>query len=478
MTSMYLKYILLIIIFCISINDVYGQSAEGGITWQRLYDFQGYSSLGRKTQPTSDSGFITTGYTFSSPDRIFLIKQNKYGDTIWIKYYNGSFSWWVEETHDKGFIIAGAYSGNAIIIKTDSVGNVNWQKIYNNPYGSFSRCIKQTPDNGFIITLGWSDNNLLFKLMIEKTDSLGNIEWNKIYGINSTGAREIIFVNNSGYVTIGNKSLGTIQTADFYIVRIKLNGDTLWTKTIGGNYIDDAYSIQNTSDNGFIVCGWTNSFTNGLKHESYIIKLDSNGNQQWYKVFSDLGGDESYSIRAINNGFIIVGYSDTLNNACGRGKIRIIDNSGNLLKEISYSPDNECAVFWSLEKALDGGYIISGWAENGWEGVYIVKTDSLLYSTPIGINNKNETINSFHLYQNYPNPFNPVTIIKYYIPKAGLIEFKVYDIQGKEIIYYTGYKHIGEYEYEFDASNLSSGVYFYQLKEENNVITKKMLLLK
>jgi hypothetical protein len=98
---------------------------------------------------------------------------------------------------------------------------------------------------------------------------------------------------------------------------------------------------------------------------------------------------------------------------------------------------------------------------------------------PLFVNNTNNTTPElFKLYQNYPNPFNPKTTIKYYIPKDGMIEFKVYDIQGREIFYYNGYKQQGDYEYEFDGSKLASGVYFYQLKIGQNVITKKMVLMK
>lgn len=93
---------------------------------------------------------------------------------------------------------------------------------------------------------------------------------------------------------------------------------------------------------------------------------------------------------------------------------------------------------------------------------------------------------SFQLYQNYPNPFNPSTIIKYEIPSVIStegrnlnIKLSVYDVLGNEIITLVeGQKFSGQYEVEFDASNLSSGVYFYQLKTESLIQTKKMILSK
>ena len=86
---------------------------------------------------------------------------------------------------------------------------------------------------------------------------------------------------------------------------------------------------------------------------------------------------------------------------------------------------------------------------------------------------------SFMLYQNYPNPFNPTTIIQYSIPKLSFVTLKVFDVLGSEVATLLNEeKPIGNYELSWSAANLPSGVYFYQLKAENYVETKKMILLK
>jgi hypothetical protein len=90
-----------------------------------------------------------------------------------------------------------------------------------------------------------------------------------------------------------------------------------------------------------------------------------------------------------------------------------------------------------------------------------------------------EVIKEYALNQNYPNPFNPTTIISYQIPKDGLVTVKIYDILGNEVkTLANGYKTIGKYSVSFDASRLASGVYFYQLRSNGFVSTKKMMLLK
>ena len=86
---------------------------------------------------------------------------------------------------------------------------------------------------------------------------------------------------------------------------------------------------------------------------------------------------------------------------------------------------------------------------------------------------------TYGLAQNYPNPFNPSTTIYYQLPKDGFISLKVFDIVGNEVkTLVNGYRSAGNYSINFDASNLSSGIYFYQIKTNNYFAVKKMMLLK
>lgn len=98
---------------------------------------------------------------------------------------------------------------------------------------------------------------------------------------------------------------------------------------------------------------------------------------------------------------------------------------------------------------------------------------------PVGIQDNENEINNFSLMQNYPNPFNPTTKIEFSISKAGLFSLKVYDILGQEINTLVE-KHFesGKYSVNFNAGELTSGIYFYKLVGENTNITKKMLLMR
>lgn len=104
------------------------------------------------------------------------------------------------------------------------------------------------------------------------------------------------------------------------------------------------------------------------------------------------------------------------------------------------------------------------------------KTGTTLISN---VSSSNELNTKFYLSQNYPNPFNPITKIKFSIPSLSKVEIVVYDILGRRIISLVNeIKNSGEYEIEFDGTNLSSGVYYYTMRTNNNIITKKLLLIK
>ncbi len=98
--------------------------------------------------------------------------------------------------------------------------------------------------------------------------------------------------------------------------------------------------------------------------------------------------------------------------------------------------------------------------------------------TPTSVENELTPV-AFSLEQNYPNPFNPATMIKFNIPEATNVSLKIYDVLGNEIATLLNEeKNKGSYEVNFNATNLSSGIYFYKLEAGNFVQTRKMILMK
>jgi hypothetical protein len=115
----------------------------------------------------------------------------------------------------------------------------------------------------------------------------------------------------------------------------------------------------------------------------------------------------------------------------------------------------------------------------GGVGAYAIVDDLSLGGPATAITGNNVSINSFELKQNYPNPFNPSTVISYTLPTSGEVTLKVYNVLGDEVTTLVNEeKSAGSYEVKFDASQLSSGIYFYKLQAGLFVETKKMMLIR
>jgi hypothetical protein len=99
--------------------------------------------------------------------------------------------------------------------------------------------------------------------------------------------------------------------------------------------------------------------------------------------------------------------------------------------------------------------------------------------TTVGVEDQQLTVLSYSLSQNYPNPFNPTTLISYSLPKSGFVTLKVFDVLGREVTTLVNQnQNSGSYNITFNASNLSTGVYFYKLEAGEYLSIKKMLLIK
>ena len=274
-------------------------------------------------------------------------------------------------------------------------------------------------------------------------------------------------------------------------MKLDLNGDTLWTRSIGGNNTDVGFSID-ILNNGFIIAGNSKSFNTNQKIKSYVVKTDTNGNLQWQRTYSNNGGDWTWSIKhKPNYGYIMSGSSDSLNNNVYMAKLRAIDFSGNIIFENSFILGNDENDFYNLELTSDGGYILGGFSKNdpGGSRLLAVKTDSLGKANPIGIGITSNNIPEYFLvFQNYPNPFNSTTIIKYDLKTSAFIKLLISDINGREIVVINeSYKLAGKYNFILNAEqlNLSSGIYFYTLQfidpqhsENLYSISKKLIFLK
>jgi len=439
---------------------------------------------GYSVQQTTDGGYIISGRKNNGSD-VWLIKTDAFGDALWTKTFAGGGSASgrsVQQTTDGGYIITGykTFSNpDVLLIKTDASGNTLWTKTFGGSgYSDTGNSIQQTTDGGYIIagstdSFGAGDNDV----WLIKTDASGDTLWTKTFGGSSTdGASSVQQTTDGGYIIAGNTFSFGAGSYDVWLIKTDASGDTLWTKTFGGSDIDAAKSVQQTTDGGYIITGYTGSF-NAVWIDVWLIKTDVSGNTIWTKVFVGNGSEQGSSVQqTTDGGYIIAGDTGLFGNSL----LIKTDASGNTLWSKTFG-GSEYNTASSVQQTTDGGYIITGEIATPLSDVFLIKTTPDI--TDLEQNN-DIIISVFSLQQNYPNPFNPSTKIKFTIPAvetghAPSVQLIVYDVLGKEIATLVNEeKPAGTYEVEWNATGLPSGVYFYKLRANEFAQVKKMILLK
>jgi hypothetical protein len=299
--------------------------ANGNEEWNQAYggssDEQGYS-----VQQTTDGGYIITGYTSSSGNGnsdVYLIKTDANGNEEWNQTFGGSSydqGHSVQQTTDGGYIITGTTrsygngSDDIWLIKTDLQGNQEWDQIFGGSYDARGYSVQQTTDGGYIIT-----GSIIFdiygngrEVWLIKTDTYGIEEWNQAFGgWNGDEGRSVQQTTDGGYIITGfNESYGSNNHNggfDVYLIKTNHQGNQEWNQTFGGSSDEEGYSVQQTTDGGYIITGSNRSFGAGA-NDVWLIKTDSQGIEEWNQTFGGGDYDRGFSVQqTTDGGYIITG---------------------------------------------------------------------------------------------------------------------------------------------------------------------------
>jgi hypothetical protein len=298
---------------------------NGNKVWDRTFGGTG-DAVGNSVQQTNDGGYIITGTTSSIGGDVWLIKTDSTGNKVWDKTFGATSStdvgYSVQETTDGGYIITGQYGTgdyNLWLIKTDSSGNKVWDRTFR---GS-GRSVQQTTDGGYIVTGANSD-----EVWLIKTDSSGNEVWNRTFG---GAAWEYGFsvsqTFDGGYIITG-RSYSSFYGIDVLLIKTDVDGNKVWDRTYGGTGYDEGLSVQQTIDGGYIIIGDTTSFSADGSIDVWLIKMDDNGDMVWDKTFGGTNNDYGTSVQqTTDNGFIITGYTSSF--GAGRTDVLLIKTNEN-----------------------------------------------------------------------------------------------------------------------------------------------------
>jgi hypothetical protein len=235
----------------------------------------------------------TTTLALTSFNRNELQKKHSYFDTIpvplpiskrWMKTFGGTSDdggCSVQQTTDGGYVITGWTGGDIWLIKTDSNGNEIWDKTFGEKYAECGFSVQQTTDGGYIIIAytGSSYSGSYTDVWLIKTDSNGNEIWDKtIGGTSNDWGFSVQQTTNGGYIITGGTLSYGAGNWDVWLIKTDFNGNEIWNKTFGGTHYDFGNSVQQTSDGGYIITGSTISYgAGGGNDDVWLIKTDCLG---------------------------------------------------------------------------------------------------------------------------------------------------------------------------------------------------------
>jgi len=358
--------------------------------WEKTYG-ESNNDIGYSVQETSDGGFVIAGVTYdgSSGIYVWLIKTDSLGYALWARTYGeGSmdYGWSVKQTRDDGYIIAGQTasfgmgSDDVYLIRTNAQGDILWEKTYGGTSSDHGYSVQETADGGYIVageTYSFGAGNLDVYLI--KTDENGDTLWTKTFGGEGFDrGYSVQETRDGGYIITGSiRSFGT-EYSDVWLIKTDENGDALWTKAYGGSNYDKGHSVEQTSDGGYIIAGKTYSLGAG-NSDVYLIKTDSLGHTKWTKTYGGTGEDIGYAVQETSDGgYIVAGVTSSFGEGLADVYLIKTDIDGDVVWIETYGGEYE-EEGRSVQQTSDGGYIIAGSTfsfGSGNHDVYLIKTAS------------------------------------------------------------------------------------------------------
>ena len=373
-------------------SDVHAQSSS---TFMRTFNAAGMNG-GLSLATASDGGFVGTGQHGTSGAGscdLYVYKVDACGEPEWFKIFGGhgeDGGYSVQQTADGGYIVAGLANLGAggydmWLLKLDPLGIMEWSKVYGGGADDMGLRAKQTADGGYILSghltgLGFGAEDIA----LIKTDALGNTSWIKIYGgAGSDWGNYIEQTSDGGYMVTGYTTSYGAGGFDIYLLKIDGSGGLQWSKTYGGPGGEGSsqwgISGKITTDGGFMLCANTSSYGAG-SNDLLMIKTDSLGNLKWAKAYGGAGDDQPrFAEQTTDGGYILSGFTTSFGAGSLDAYLVKTDSLGNMQWSRAYG-DAGSDRGSMVRQTDDGGYalstVTSSFGANYFDALFM-KTDSM-----------------------------------------------------------------------------------------------------
>lgn len=481
----FLKIFLFLLLLTLSSESVFAQP----IVWRQIiggpYNEIGYNCIELRSGCYLMAGEkeILIPKTFFTIPKAYLVKFDKGGNILWEKIIGDSsyltYSVSVIEDETGNIFLPYISEFNAHILKLDSLGNKLWDRDYSGQGIIGFRGLSFVDHFKKIVLLGLSK---LQTSSITKIDTSGNVIWSRSFYdsipsfyVYTSHNNSFLFLDNSYYITGARGIIG-------FILKTDTSGNVIWNK----RYLPakGIFSIASISENSFIGSGSVD-----VEGYLYCQKFDSSGSVSWSRNYRNeplafaMGYDRI--IKTYNSNFAL-GHTSGYN----FGRFMTIDSLGSILtSKFYYYPENFYISQYNINNTSDSGYIVAGsldsnnfFRNNSERGdkqidALIFKIDK--YGNTVSIGNSNSTVVEKFDIKIYPNPYNLSFNVGFSTDKRSNVKISLYDISGRQVkIIENSILNSGKYLLNVYTPELSSGIYFLKTEYNGSSYAKKILLIK
>ncbi len=472
----------------------------GDVLWMRTYGDAEWN-CGRCVQATADGGAIISGFTVA-PDGHqdgYMLKTDDVGDTLWTKCIGDEGAEdmkSIQELPNGGYVLVGydqapgIFGCDIFLVRTDAVGDIIWTRTFGDSEAMLGgtnngHCVDLTSDGGFIIAGGSQFQGPYNEdCWLIKASAFGDTLWSRFFGGPAfETAYSVEQASDDGFILVGYTMSFGEGNEDIYLVKTDALGNLEWSRTFGGTGSDVGRCVRQTSDGGYIITGYTSSFGAG-GFDVYLVKTDALGETLWTRTFGGGSDDISYSVQiTADEGYIISGKTASFGAGGYDTYLIETDATGEALWSRAYGGSGTDKGYF-VQLTQDGDYLVTGETTSYGEGDY----DILLMKIGAQVSSveDHQTIPTkpIILSQNYPNPFNPTTTIFFELQQETIVELAIYNLSGSLVkILVSENKAAGAHQVIWDGRDdmggeVASGVYVYRLKAGEIVEARKMVLNK